>query len=59
MKVKYVGNSDPIYFVNGKVYEVLGMEEEGLYRIIDETGEDYLYCIDDNFEIVSYRESLG
>ena len=50
MEVKYVGESDPLCFINGKVYEVIG-EEEGMYRIIDETGEDYLYCKDE-FEII-------
>lgn len=49
-RVKLVGDSDPLYFINGNEYEVIG-EEEGLYRIIDETGEDYLYSLDE-FEIV-------
>lgn len=51
MKVKYIGESDPLYFINGKEYEVLGKEKE-LYRIVDETGEDYLYDISKDFEIV-------
>lgn len=42
MKVKYHGESDPIYFLDGKIYEVIGIEGDW-YRIIDETGEDYLY----------------
>lgn len=42
MKVKYIGESDPLRFLNGKIYEVLSIEH-GWYRIIDETGEDYLY----------------
>jgi len=59
MKVRYLGESDPLTFLNGKEYEVLGIEN-GMYRIIDEEGYDpefdeipgYLYSPDD-FEIVS------
>lgn len=42
MIVKYLGASDPLCFIHGKNYVVLGVED-GFYRIIDETGEDYLY----------------
>ena len=43
MKVRYIGKtSDPLYFIRGKIYEKLG-EEHGLWRVIDETEEDYLY----------------
>ena len=55
MKVKFVGESDPLYFINGKEYEVIG-EEDGMHRIIDETGEDYLYTLDD-FEIIEEGRS--
>jgi len=44
MKVMYLGVSNPLRFINGKIYEVIG-EEKGRYRIIDETGEDYLYSL--------------
>ena len=50
MTVKFLGESDPLYFINGREYEVLGAEN-GLYRITDETGEDYLYSLEE-FEIV-------
>ena len=50
MKVRYHGKSDPLYFIDGKVYEMIGVEG-CLYRVIDETGEDYLYNPKD-FEIV-------
>ncbi|MDD6762895.1 MAG: hypothetical protein PUD92_04580 [Clostridiales bacterium] len=53
MKVKYIGKSDPMALINGKVYEVASVETEW-YRIIDETGEDYLYP-PDNFEIVTNK----
>ena len=51
MFVKFHGESDPIFFVDGKDYEVLSIEA-GMYRIVDETGEDYLYGTE-NFEIIS------
>lgn len=38
MKVKFLGESDPVMLLNGKIYEVLSIEE-GWYRIIDEEGE--------------------
>lgn len=53
MKAKYNGISDPIYFIKDKIYDVVGLVN-GLpnhYRIIDETGEDYVYSLK-NFEIV-------
>ena len=46
MKVKYVGgNNDWLCFMNNKVYEKIG-ESHGYWRVIDETGEDYLYWPD-------------
>lgn len=54
MKVKFMGESDPLYFINGKEYEVLGTED-GMYRIVDETGDDYLYDLDKSFEIINER----
>lgn len=54
MKVKYIGKSDPLSFINGKVYDKIG-ESHGLWRIVDETGEDYLF--DPRvFEIVDSNE---
>lgn len=50
MKVKYIGETDPLYCENGKVYEVLAIEN-GYYRIVDETEDDYLYPPEE-FEIV-------
>ncbi len=40
--VKYRWKSDPFYFINGKTYRMIG-ETHGLWRVIDESGEDYLY----------------
>lgn len=53
MKVKYIGNSNPLRFINGKIYEVIGRENNS-YRIIDETGEDYLYSLK-HFELVDEK----
>ena len=41
MKVKYTGNSC-VSLTRGKEYEVLAIEN-GWFRIIDDTGEDYLF----------------
>ena len=54
MKVKYLGDSDPLSLINGKVYEVLSIEY-GYYRIVDETDDDYLYDTD-LFEVVEEGE---
>ena len=51
--VKYLGKTDPVTLVNGKLYEVISIERDW-FRIIDETGEDYLYP-PELFEIVSKR----
>ena len=53
-RVRFNGESRPGYFLHGKVYDVVG-EENGLYRIIDESGEDYLYSLSD-FEILREGE---
>lgn len=50
MKIRFIGISDPVYMINGKIYDVLSIEN-GWYRIIDEEGEDYLYP-QELFEIV-------
>ena len=42
MEVKYIGNTLPAELTHDKVYEVLAIEKEW-YRIIDDSGEDYLY----------------
>lgn len=49
MKVKYIGESDAS-LTNGKEYEVLAVEK-GLYRIIDNTEEDFLFWPDE-FEVI-------
>ncbi|MCH4265905.1 MAG: hypothetical protein LKF79_04625 [Solobacterium sp.] len=52
MKVKYIGDYyDEAIFIKEKEYEVLE-EQNGWYRIVDETDDDYLFPSED-FEIVS------
>lgn len=41
MKVRYIGKSD-VSLTNGKIYNVLSVEN-GWYRIVDDTDEDYLF----------------
>ena len=50
MKVKYIGDYYKVSLLKDKIYEVIAMED-GAYRIIDETDEDYLYPPNE-FEIV-------
>ncbi len=40
--LRYLGETVPGCFVHGKVYKYLGQEGR-FHRIIDESGEDYLY----------------
>lgn len=42
MKVRYHGESSPVGLLDGNEYEVISIEKDW-YRILDETGEDYLY----------------
>ena len=50
MKVKYLEESNPLQLMQDKIYDVISIEN-GFYRVIDETDEDYLYPIE-MFEIV-------
>lgn len=53
MKVKYLGENDPLELLNNKIYNVLEIDEVcGWYRIVDKTGEDYLFPPED-FDIVN------
>ena len=42
IKVKYVGEDDPLSLRNGKVYEARILKK-GWYGIMDETNEEYAY----------------
>ena len=46
MKVIYLGPTEPHTLDEGKEYEVIS-EEDGWYRIVDKSGEDYLYPKDE------------
>ncbi|MFV0529488.1 MAG: hypothetical protein ACK5MN_12345 [Lachnospiraceae bacterium] len=42
MKLKYIGESFGVdSLTNGKIYDAV--EEDGMYRVIDDSEEDYLY----------------
>lgn len=42
LNVRFIGETTPLELTNGKIYPVISIEK-GWYRIIDDTGEDYLY----------------
>ena len=42
MKVKYVKKTIALSLTENKIYDVLSTEK-GWYRIVDDSGEDYLY----------------
>ena len=47
-KVKYMGKTEFLMLTHGKIYDVISVERSW-YRIIDDSGEDYLYppeCFD-------------
>ena len=50
MKVKWLGKTDFLVLTNNKIYDVISIES-GWYRIIEDSGDDYLYP-PDMFEIV-------
>lgn len=42
MKLRYIGESFGVdSLTNGKIYEAT--EENGMYRVVDDSEEDYLY----------------
>ncbi|MBR2302417.1 MAG: hypothetical protein IKA42_01285 [Clostridia bacterium] len=60
MRVKYIGKETMHYLVKnnhidlipGKIYDVIEISKKsGMYRVVDESGEDYLYPTN-FFEIV-------
>lgn len=50
MKIKWKGKTEFLMLTHDKVYDVKSVEK-GWYRIIDDSGEDYLYP-PKQFEIV-------
>ena len=67
MKVRYIGkcevdvpNSYKIFMdlLPDKIYEVLSIEG-GWYRIVDESGEDYLYPTDKFLEVAEDESEIS
>ena len=50
MKVRWIGKSINLTLTKNKIYDVISIEKKW-YRILDDSGEDYLYP-PENFEIV-------
>jgi len=50
MTIKYLGQTSPLELTHGKEYTVLSIER-GWFRIIDDSGDDYLYPPEE-FEII-------
>ena len=50
LKIKYIGETDFLVLTHNIIYDVISREKEW-YRIIDDSGEDYLYP-PELFEIV-------
>ena len=50
MKVRWKGETDFLVLTHDKIYEVISIEKSW-YRVIDDSGEDYLYP-PELFEIV-------
>jgi hypothetical protein len=45
-KVRYIGESFGIDgLTNGKIYDVIEVLKDDLIRVVDDSGEDYLYSI--------------
>ncbi len=42
IKVKFIGQDDPLALRHGKVYDAV-VGQKGMLGIIDETGEEYAY----------------
>lgn len=50
MRVEYKGETSFLELTHGKLYDVLSIEK-GWYRIVDDSGEDYLYPSEE-FQVV-------
>lgn len=42
MKVRFLGPTEALVLTHNKIYNVISIEK-GWYRIVDDSGEDYLY----------------
>lgn len=50
MKIKFIGKTESLVLTHNRVYDVISIERNW-YRIVDDSGEDYLYP-PEYFEIV-------
>ena len=50
MKICWNGETDFLVLTHGKVYDAIAVEKDW-YRIVDDSGEDYLYA-PEGFDIV-------
>lgn len=50
MKVRYKGKTEDLVLTHDKIYNVLNVEK-GWYRLVDDSGEDYLYS-PENFDSI-------
>jgi hypothetical protein len=69
--IRYLGEDVPGSFLRGKIYEIIGKQEiiddktglpfKTMYSIIDESGEDYMYSLEDTskFEFVNLANVAG
>ena len=57
MKVKYLGETKSFMLTRNRIYDVLNTEK-GWYRIVDDSGEDYLYP-PELFQIVEEKSKKG
>ena len=57
MKVKYTGETSFLELTHNKIYNVLSVEKDW-YRVVDDSGEDYLYPPED-FEIVEPNDEMA
>ena len=53
LKIKCLVEADFIVLTHNKIYDVISIEKDW-YRIIDDSGEDYLYP-PELFEIVNHK----
>ena len=50
MKIQYIGDYYKVSLIKNKIYDVMSIESNW-YRIMDETGDDYLYA-PEQFKII-------
>ena len=56
MKVRYKGETSFLELTHDKLYDVVSVEK-GWYRVVDDSGEDYLYPPED-FEVVEPNDGM-